>query len=604
MKAFRIQLRRMVSRRGLFLGSLALAFVSAGGLGAGLLGLGPLLEQILDPGGSVSLQSMAIAHNQTDAWWSVPEGLVEVLPTTAMAGVVLLIAGLWVLTLVGATANFLHQYLAQTLVTRTVADIRRDVAERSILLPLETITTRGPSEFVSRIVRDSVAVEQGLLAIVGKGLSQVTKGAAALAAAMVFDTRVVLVALVAGPILGFVIRKLARRVHRGTRGSLQAQQELLASTTEVLQGIRGIRTSTAEDEAMRRINVANEDVVKYELRIRSAKALTSPLIETMAILVLGGLAMLAAREILSGSLTFERFILALGSLAVAAASIRPIAGLINQLAAAEAPAMRLMDILNETPEVSGAGTLGRHVKSIQFQDVSYTYPEAASAALSNIDLDISFGEHVAIVGPNGSGKTTLLSLLSRLLLPDSGVVRIDGHDLADVSLESLRSQMAVVTQETLILQGTLDENIRLGRTATDAQVREAAHAGRALEFIEALPEGFDTAVVESGTSLSGGQRQRLSIARAMLRDPSLLILDEATSQVDSASEALIAEAIRSIDARTVLVIAHRLATVIDCDRIVVMDQGRVVDQGTHAQLLGRCGLYESLVKTQLVQVGA
>jgi subfamily B ATP-binding cassette protein MsbA len=521
-----------------------------------------------------------------------------------MKGVVLLIGGLWVLTLLGATANFLHQYLAQTLVTRTVADIRRDVAQRSIVLPLEIITTRGPSEFVSRIVRDSVAVEQGLLVIVGKGLSQVTKAAAALAAAMVFDIRVVLVVLVAGPILGIVIRKLAKRVHRGTRGSLQAQQELLGSTTEILQGIRGIRTSTAEDEAMRRIDVANDDIVKHELRIRSAKALTGPLIEAMAILVLGGLAMLAAREILNGSLTFERFILSLGSLAVAAASIRPVAGLINQLAAAEAPAMRLMDILNETPEPSGAQTLPRHVDSIQFQNVSYTYPGASVPALSNIDLEIAFGAHVAIVGPNGSGKTTLLSLLSRLLLPSEGVVRIDGHDLADVSLKSLRSQMAVVTQETLMLRGTIGENIRLGRQATDEAVRTAADAGRALEFIEALPDGFDAKVAEGGASLSGGQRQRLTIARAMLRNPSLLVLDEATSQVDSTSEALIAEAIKAIDARTVLVIAHRLATVIDCDRIVVMDNGRIVDQGTHAQLLEGCPLYKSLVKTQLVKVEA
>lgn len=195
-------------------------------------------------------------------------------------------------------------------------------------------------------------------------------------------------------------------------------------------------------------------------------------------------------------------------------------------------------------------------------------------------------------------------MLPRLLLPQSGTVLIDGIDITTATATSLRSQMAVVTQEPLVLGGTVASNIRLGRDASDAKVVAAAEAARALEFIESLPEGFDTVIAEGGASLSGGQRQRLSIARALLRDPAVLVLDEATSQVDSASESLIAEAIRSIKGRTVLVIAHRLATVVDCDRIVVIDEGSIVDVGTHAQLLQRCPLYESLVKTQLVQVEA
>jgi len=604
MKAFRVQIRRMAARRRLFITSLVLAVVSAGGLGIGLLALGPLLEQILQPNAAESLHSMAVAHNTADSWWGIPGWLVDVLPTTPMGGVVLLIVGLWVLTIFGASANFLHQFLAQTLVTRTVADIRHDVAEHALRLPLDLITRKGPSEFVSRIVRDAVAVEAGLLAIVGKGVSQTTKGMAAMGAAIVFDARVVLVALIAGPILGIVLRKLARRVHRGTKGSLEAQQQLLGGATEVLQGLRGIRTSTAEGEAMRRIDEANEQVVHHELRIRGAKALTSPLLETLAIFVLGGLALIAANEIIDGSLSFDRFLLALGSLAVAAASVRPIAGLINELAAAEAPAARLLDILNEPIEPDGDVDLQRHARSIDFKQATYAYPGAEAPAIDAIDLHIDFGEHVAFVGPNGSGKTTLLSLLPRLLLPQSGCVLIDGIDIATVTATSLRSQMAVVTQEPLVLGGTVATNIRLGLDASHEAVRDAAEAARATEFIESLPDGFETVIAEGGATLSGGQRQRLSIARALLRDPAVLVLDEATSQVDSASESLIAEAIRSIKGRTVLVIAHRLATVVDCDRIVVIDEGAIVDIGTHAQLLQRCPLYGSLVKTQLVQVEA
>ena len=604
MKAFKVQIRRMAARRRLFVTSLVLAIVSAGGLGVGLLALGPLLEQILHPDATETLRSMAMSHNATDSWWQVPHWLVELLPVTAMGGVTLLIVGLWILTIIGASANFLHQFIAQTLVTRTVADIRHDVAEHALRLPLDLVTRKGPSEFISRIVRDAVAVESGLLAIVGKGVSQTTKGIAAMGAAVVFDARVVLVALIAGPILGIVLRKLAKRVHRGTKGSLEAQQELLGGATEVLQGLRGIRTSTAEDEAMRRIDKANEQVVHHELRIRAAKALTSPLLETLAIFVLGGLALLAAKEIIDGSLSFDRFLLSLGCLAVAAASVRPIAGLINELAAAEAPAARLLDILKEPTEPDGDIELPRHAKSIDFQRTTYTYPGAEGPAINAVDVHIDFGDHVAFVGPNGSGKTTLLSVLPRLLLPQSGAVLIDGIDIATVTASSLRSQMAVVTQEPLVLGGTVASNIRLGCDASDAKVAAAAEAARALEFIESLPEGFDTVIAEGGASLSGGQRQRLSIARALLRDPTVLVLDEATSQVDSASESLIAEAIRSIKGRTVLVIAHRLATVVDCDRIVVIDEGSIVDVGTHAQLLQRCPLYESLVKTQLVQAEA
>ncbi len=604
MKAFRTQVKRMVRRRTLFIAAMVMAFISAAGLGAGLLGLGPLLEQILNPESGTSLQQMAADYNADAPVVAIPDGIVSWLPTTPVKGVIVLISGLWLLTVLGAAANFLHQFMAQTLVTVTVADIRRDVADRALHLPLTTITTRGASEFVARLVRDAIAVEAGLLALVGKGIAHLTKGAAALAAAIVFDPRVVIIVLIVGPVLALVLRKLAKRVHRGTKGSLEAQQEMLSRSTEVLQGIRGIRTASAEDDAMRRIEAANQSVVRHELRIRTAKALSSPLLETLAILVMGVLAVLAAREIIAGSLSFERFILALGSLAVAAASMRPLAGLINAIASAEAPASRLQDTLAAAPEAQGDGELARHASSIAFEAVQYTYPGADSPAVQVEDLRIGFGEHVAFVGANGSGKTSMLSLLPRLLVPEYGTVSIDGTDIATVTLPSLRQQIAVVTQEPLVLRGTIEENITLGYEADAAAIEAAAEAGRAMEFITALPEGMQTQVAEGGASLSGGQRQRLSIARAMLRDPSILILDEATSQVDSASESLIAEAIKSINGRTVLVIAHRLATVVDCDRIVVLDGGAVVDQGTHAELLNRCSLYESLVRTQLVQVEA
>ena len=291
------------------------------------------------------------------------------------------------------------------------------------------------------------------------------------------------------------------------------------------------------------------------------------------------------------------------SLAVAGASFRPLAAIINDISAASAPARRILGVLSEATESDKGKKLPRHTNSLEFRGVTYAYPGAESPAVIAVDLKIHFSEHVAVVGPNGSGKTTLLGMVPRLLEPDSGVILLDGVDIAESQLAGLRGQMGVVTQEPFIVHGTIGENISLGRPqASQAEIEAAAAASHAADFIEALPDGYQTVVAEHGASLSGGQRQRISIARALLRNPSLLILDEATSQVDSESEAAIAEAIRGIRDCTVLVIAHRLATVLDCNRIVVMDGGRVVDVGPHAELLERCDLYARLIRTQLVAV--
>ena len=525
------------------------------------------------------------------------------LPEDRFNGVLVLIIAIWCLTIVGATANFLHQYLSQTLATVTIADIRRDLFEHVLALPLTKVTQRGSSEYVSRIVRDSAALESGYIGLLGKSVAQLSKGVAALVVAIVFDWKIVVVALLVGPILGVVLRKIAKRIRRGAYGSLEAQQQLLRLAGERVQGLRAVKTSTAEPTALAHFDEANADVVRHELRMRTARAMSSPIMETLAIFVLGSLALLAARSILAGSLPFERFLLSVGSLAVAGASFRPLAGIINDISAASAPAARILAALADPPEQSGSTPLPRHRDSIQLKEVSVAYPGAESPAVSEASLDIRFGEHVAVVGPNGSGKTTLLGLVPRLLVPTEGVIAVDGLDLADVRLADLRQQVGVVTQESFIVHGTISENISIGApNASREEIEAASRASHADAFIRDMPGGYDAMVSEHGASLSGGQRQRIAIARALLRKPSILILDEATSQVDSESEAAIAAAVREVTDCTVLVIAHRLATVLDCDRIVVMDSGRIVDVGPHDALLRRCPLYERLIKTQLVEV--
>lgn len=584
--------------------ALLFATISAAGLGAGLLSLAPILRLIIGERG-VALPEMARQFNAEGSFVQIPAPVIEMLPAGRFESVMVILGALTILTIVGAAANFMHQYLALSLCTRVVARVRLDAFRHAIRLPLPEVVRRGPAEFTSRIIRDSAELQGGLVALTSKTVAQLTKGAAAFVAAVIFDWRVVVVAAIAGPILALVLKKSGKRIRRGTRGALKQQEVLLRVAGESLQGLRAIKTSTAEGAMLGRFKQANRLVVQEELRVRTARALAGPLVESIAIIVVIALAALAVREILRGSMTFDEFVLSLGALAVAGGAVRPLSGLVADMQAAAAPAQRLREILSLVSENPPGGStpvrLPRHRHWIRFEEISYTYPGAAQRALDGVSFEIRHGEHTAIVGPNGCGKTTLLSVLARLVVPDSGRVLVDGADIASVQLRSLRQQVGFVTQESIIVRGTIAQNIALGIPgATRPQVADAARRAHADAFIGALPGGYDAEVSEQGASLSGGQRQRLAIARAVIRDPSILLLDEATSQIDAESEAQIAQAIAEFGReRTVIAVAHRLSTMLSADRIVVMDRGRIVDSGSHQELLLRCDVYARLVRGQI-----
>lgn len=607
MAAFRQFVRRMLRHRLAVAGAISFAFLSAGGLGAGLISLGPLLRIILEGRDGTTLRSLVEDHVASGGFPSVPASWVEWLPTDPLEGVTLLMGGLIALTILGATANFLHQFLTGSVVARTIARVRLEAFQHVISLPLGTVVSRGPAELTSRITRDCVELQHGLQALLGRSVAQITKGLAGLGAAIWFDWRLTLAAFLVAPPIGVVIRQFGRRIRRSTRAALASQEDLLRASNESIQGLRGVKTATAEKAGIRRFNRANREVLRQELRIRTARAIASPLVEALAVVVLAGLAILAAKQILDGNLALEQFVMALGSLGVAGASFKPLTALVHDIQASSAPAERLVEVLSLPAESAGdrrLPPLPRHHRSIRLEGVVYRYPGSAEAALDGVDLEIEHGERIAIVGPNGCGKTTLLGLLPRLLVPAAGRVAIDDVDLADANLRSIRRQIGVVVQEPVMVRGTIRENIVYGLPGVDDErVREAARLARADTFIERLPAGLDTEVSEQGASLSGGQRQRLAIARAILRDPAILLLDEATSQVDSESEELINEALTDFAAgRTSITVAHRLSTVLAADRIVVMEAGRILDDGRHDELLERCESYARLVRTQMVPV--
>ncbi len=596
--------KRMAVYRSTLTWAIVFAFLSAMSLGVGLVTLAPMMRVILHEGEGRSLRALAQEHNADSPLIAVPWWLVERLPVEPFPSVALLLAIVAGLTALGATMNFMHQYLSRTVATRTVADIRLDTFATIVRLPLVRVMERGPSQLVARTVRDTAELLKGFVTLTSKAVAQLSKGLAAFTAALIIDFGLTISAIIVLPVLAIVLRKLGKRIRRGSRRALQAQEDLLRTASETLQGLRAVKANTAEDRAIERFAEQNRDVVHQELRVRTATAAAGPIVETLAIFAIGGLALLAAQQILAGSLQFDRFILALASLGVAGASLRPLAGLVNELQAASAPAGRLLEILGDDPEErrsTNPRSLPRHANSLEFKGVTLKYPGAERRALDQVSLKVRHGERIAIVGPNGSGKTTLLSLLPRLLQPDSGTIEIDGIDIATVTIRSLREQIGVVTQETVMFRGTIGENIAFGvGSATREQIEIAARRAHADTFIQQIPGGYDAHLLEQGASLSGGQRQRLAIARAILRDPAILILDEATSQIDAESEEHINAAIQEFCVgRTSLVIAHRLSTVLNADRIVVMDAGRVVDQGTHEKLLERCDLYARLNRTEL-----
>jgi ABC-type multidrug transport system fused ATPase/permease subunit len=605
--------KRMLRRRRLAAGTVVFSIVSAGGLATGLVASGEVLRLILATDPTSSLRSVVEAQVAKGGWIAtvVPASLVEMLPTDRLAGVALILAGLCVLTVFGAVANFLHQYCSLTLSMVTIAELRLEAFRHALRLPLGTVLRRGPTEIVSRITRDCAELERGFSALTSKALAQVTKGAAAFAAAVWFDWRLTIAAVVVAPVIVSVLRKFGKRIRRSSRNTLIAYEDLLRAANESMQGLRGIKTATAERAARRRFGRANRRVVREDRRARVARAISAPLVEMLAIFLIAGLALLAAREILAGRMQFERFILTLGALAVAGGSFRPLTGLLNDIQAASAPAERLHEILATPAEgmrERDLPALPRHARTIAFDAVRFRYEGAERDAVRGVSLTIRHGEFVAIVGPNGCGKTTLASLLTRLFDPTEGAVRIDGTDLQGVSLVSLRRQVGVVPQEPLLVRGTIRENILLGldagsaeTNATAASMDRALQLAHAAQFVAALPKGLDNELGEGGSGLSGGQRQRLAIARALMRDPAVLILDEATSQIDAESEAQISAAIDEFRrGRTLIAIAHRLSTVRSADRIVVMDQGVILDAGSHGELLSRCELYQRLVATQLV----
>lgn len=605
MDAFWHFAKQMLRWRALLISGLIFAVVSAGGMGAGIIAMQPVLDTILEPGHQGLPQLAQEYADKGWAKWLLTDSFIAGLPEGPFDAVLWIMVSLGILTIIGAFANFMHQYLALTVVHRSIAMIRRRAFGRVIHLPLKTIVAEGPTDAISRIVNDTEALASGFVALLSKSIAQITKGLVALIVALVTNWQLAIVAILLMPILAVVIRKLGKRIRRASQRALSSRAGLYRAATEALQGMRVVKVHTTERYESGRFGRINKEVLRQQLKIRTARAVAGPLIEMVTVFTLGALTLVAVKLILDGLLDKSEFMTVLVALAIAGASIKPITGLVNDIQQSGAAADRLFRLLGADSEPGHdirMPKLTRHNQSLAFENVSFIYPGGTARAVADVSLKITAGETVAFVGPNGCGKTTLLSLVPRLFDPNEGRVLVDGIDITRVRVRSLRRQIGVVTQEVVLFKGTIRDNIAYGNiNASHEQIEHAAEQARAISFINSFEQGFDTPVGEQGLTLSGGQRQRIAIARAILRDPAILILDEATSMVDSASERLIGEVLETFcNNRTTLIVAHRLSTVLGADRIVVMDQGSIVSTGSHEELLETCPLYQNLTRHQLI----
>jgi subfamily B ATP-binding cassette protein MsbA len=505
--------------------------------------------------------------------------------------------------LVSEGLKYAGMLLSFAFTQHVISETRRAAYGRLLALPLARFTRERSGSLVSRVVSDVNALEAMIQAGASRIVGQAFSIVVVLAILFAMDWRLALVSVVIVVLMGFFtvrfqepLRRLARRI-RGRVG------EMTAVASEAVQNVAVVKTFSAEETEWDRFGAESDAYRDLSLARRrevglmqGAIGLTSEL--GVAALVLGGGWLLVRGGGEAGGLTvgtLTAFVLYLNNLIN---PVRFVLNFNNVLQSGVAALERIDALLHEDPEPYEAGAPFR-AGDVTFEAVRFRYPAAATPALHGLDLAVPRGSTAALVGPSGSGKTTVTRLLARLYEPDAGEIRIGGRPLDRTSLASLRRAVAIVPQEPTLFSGSVAENVRYGRPdATRGEVEEAVRLANAEEFVAALPDGLDTEIGERGVTLSGGQKQRVAIARALLKGAAILVLDEATSSLDSESEALIQDALAGVlgrrDELTTLVIAHRLSTVQDADRIHVLKGGRVVETGRHEALLAQGGLYAHL----------
>lgn len=542
--------------------------------------------------------------------WAQPY-IARYAPSTAFKTLLVVVLAILVGTLVKDLLLVLNVILVERLAQLATFDLRKQFYRRTLRMDLGAFGEDRTPRLMSHFTNDMSAMSSGIAVLFGKVVREPLKMVACLAGAAYVCPRLLVLSLVLAPPAIYLIARLAQSLKRANRRAMEEMAQLYTVLSETFTGIQAVKAFTMERYERGRFHQVAKKYFRRAMRIITYDALTRPTTELMGMIMIsaailaGGYLVLNEQTHLLGirmcprPLTFGSLMAFYGFLIGACDPARKLADVLQLLQRSLAGADRIYEMLDREPTVverADSRPAPDPARELIFENVSFRYT-ADQPVLRDISLRIPYGQSVAIVGPNGCGKSTLANLIPRFYDPDEGSIRMDHVDLRDLRLRNLRSQIGLVTQQTLLFDDTIMNNIRYGSPgASDAEVIQAARNAHANRFIEEkLEHGYQTIVGERGGKLSGGQRQRIALARAMLRNPRILILDEATSQIDPESEQLIHQALRKfIRGRTTIMITHRLSTLDLAERILVMDSGEIVDAGPHDELIHRCHLYQRL----------
>jgi subfamily B ATP-binding cassette protein MsbA len=507
------------------------------------------------------------------------------------------LVGLFLLRGIG---DFLQTYCPGHVGRHIVKTLRAEIFDRYLRLPVAFFDSQASGTLLSRLTYNTEQVAQATTDSITVFIRDTLTIAGLVGYLFYMNWRLTLFSLIVGPLIAVLIRRINHLFRRYSARIQDSMGDVTRVAKEAIEAPRVVRVFNAQDHQAQVFDTVIEHNRRSHMKMMRTRALSNPVVQLLASIGLAGVLYLATLDAMQGKMTVGEFTSFIAALMLITAPLRRLVNVAGPLQQGIAAAQNIFEILDGTPEPEGGGRpIERARGDIEYRDVHFRYPAGEDEVLRGVSFALRQGETVAIVGRSGSGKSTLVGLLPRFYDVTAGRVLLDGHDVREYGLVDLRRQMSLVSQDVALFNDTIAANIAFGMAANPAQITAAAEAARVDEFAAQLAGGLDTVVGDRGTLLSGGQRQRIAIARALLRDSPILILDEATSALDTELERQIQQQLEQLmQDRTTLVIAHRLSTVERADRIVVMDAGRMVETGTHAELLARDGQYAVLYRMQ------